>query len=79
MPTECERSVTSPTTVQGNATEFKENLTPLTGFNEHLTVDTMMEGDMSTSQTSTTSNSSSTCNGGRKTVSFCAFFWRLFF
>ncbi|KAM7362044.1 smallish isoform 2-T7 [Cochliomyia hominivorax] len=68
MPTECERSVTSPGTVAANnVNEIKQNLT-LTNLNEDLTnTQTTMEGDMSTSQTSTTSNGSSSCNGGRKT------------
>ncbi|KNC33075.1 Uncharacterized protein FF38_13120, partial [Lucilia cuprina] len=78
MPTECERSSTSPatntTTAINNSAELKDNL------NEDLAAATasaaaqqqysaMMEGsdNMSTSQTSTTSNGSSSCNGGRKT------------
>lgn len=73
MPTECERSNTSPAAASqpANSTEIKDNLT-LENLNEDFAAShSMMDsGDMSTSQTSTTSNGSSSCNGGRKTVSF---------
>ncbi|XP_075145625.1 smallish isoform X3 [Haematobia irritans] len=80
MPTEFERSATSPS-ANGVTTQSagsvasaaliasESSQSSLSQFNEDgmTTLPTsVMDGDMSTSQTSTTSNSSS-CNGGRKT------------
>ncbi|XP_059219456.1 FK506-binding protein 5 isoform X5 [Stomoxys calcitrans] len=74
MPTEFERSATSPSangvTASAALIASESSQSSSQHFTEEGGVATLqtsvMEGDMSTSQTSTTSNSSS-CNGGRKT------------
>ncbi|XP_037818320.1 myb-like protein P isoform X3 [Lucilia sericata] len=75
MPTECERSSTSPatTTITNNSAELKDNLNEDSAAaaqqQQQQQHSAMMDNsdNMSTSQTSTTSNGSSSCNGGRKT------------
>lgn len=88
MPTELERSVAAnngPLVVavaNDKNTLNEQNLEQHTQQQQqqHLQqTNSVMDGDMSTSQTSTTSNGSSgTCNGGRKTVSLLFGFSSIF-